>query len=175
MIVQSYPETMQYRGKILLFLLVAFTLNCNGQQISHEVLVPLASIADVNYYHVNQTVGEPMVKALKCDYYHLTQGFHQPRIYFREVEQPKGSGVEVYPNPVIDLLKLELFGVERTDFEVIIFGLDGTLFYNRKISCGRNYRKTESIDMRNYKRGMYFVRVRSLDKKIIRLFKIEKM
>lgn len=175
MVVHTYPETMQYRGKIILFLLVTLTLNSFGQDVSHQVLVPLASIGDFNYYNVNQTVGEPMIEILQCEDYSLLQGFQQPSITPTADDDIKGTGVEVYPNPVIDALKVELFGVERTEFEIIIFGLDGTMFYHRNIECGRDYRNIETIDMSRYKRGMYFVRIRSLDKRIIRLFKIEKM
>ncbi|MBS0011888.1 MAG: T9SS type A sorting domain-containing protein [Bacteroidales bacterium] len=156
-------------------MLVAFMPYCFGQGLSHKVLVPMASVVDVGYYNVNQTVGESMVKAISSDEYHLTQGFHQPSIYITGPARPDGSGVEVYPNPVVDLLKVELFGVERTEFEIIIFGLNGSLFYQRKISCGRDYWQKESIDVSHYKRGMYFVRIRSKDSRITRLFKIEKM
>ena len=166
---------MQYRGKIILFLLVTSTLNFYGQVVSHQVLVPLASIGNFTYYNVSQTIGEPMVEILQCEDYHLTQGFQQPSIKATIPDDDRGSGVEVYPNPVINALKVEFLGVERTNFELVIFGLDGTMFYRRDISCGREHRSIETIDMSRYKKGMYFVRIRSIDERIMRLFKIEKM
>ena len=166
---------MHYRGIIILVLLTGILSKSFGQDISHQVLVPLSSIADISYYNVNQTVGEPVVELFTGESYALTQGFQQPSINMTGPEPPEGNGVEVYPNPVIDKLRVELFGIIEANFEIIIFGLNGTLFHRCSIECGRDYWKIESIDMTNYKRGMYFVRVSSSDGRISRFFKIEKM
>lgn len=166
---------MKYKGIIIVFWLMAGIAECVGQDVSHQVLAPLASTADLSYYNVSQTVGEAMVLTLETSGHDLTQGFHQPGIFISTPEQPKGNGVEVYPNPVVDKMKVELFGHEKRDFEIVIFGLNGSVFYRSKVSCGPDYWKIISLNMNSYKRGMYFVRVISLDNKISRLFKIEKM
>lgn len=158
-----------------MFLLLAMACRCYSQDVSHQVLVPMASVVDVNYYNVNQTVGESIVEGLDASDFYLTQGFNQPSIHVVSSRPSEGSGVEVYPNPAVDILNIELFGFERTDFEIVIFGFNGALLHKEEIICGREHWSIESIDVSNYKRGLYFVRVRSSDNRISRLFKIEKM
>lgn len=166
---------MYQRGILILVLFIAHMAGCFSQDISHQVLVPLSSIAGTGKINISQTVGEPMVEGLYGADYDLTQGFHQPGIDLSRPDPPEGNGVEVYPNPVVDILKIELFGVEETDFEIIIFGLNGTVYYQRNISCARDYWLLETVDLASYKRGMYFVRIKTKDNRISRLFKIEKM
>lgn len=166
---------MKQRGIFIFVLLITLMPRCLSQGISHQVLVPVASITDAGSVSVSQTVGEPMVEGLHGVDYGLTQGFHQPGIDLSSPVPPEGNGVEVYPNPVVDILKIEVFGVEEADFEIVLFGLNGAVYYRRNISCSRDYWRIESLDMGNYKRGMYFVRVKTKDNRISRLFKIEKM
>lgn len=166
---------MKQRGIFIFILLITFMPECLSQGISHQVLSPLASTGDAGSVTVSQTVGEPMVEGLYGVDYDLTQGFHQPGIDLSNPVPPEGNGVEVYPNPVVDILKIEVFGVEEAEFEIVLFGLNGAVYYRRNISCSRNYWRIESLDMSNYKRGMYFVRIKTRDNRISRLFKIEKM
>lgn len=166
---------MQQRGISILILFLALMTEGLSQDVSHQVLAPLSSIADAGSLNISQTAGEAMVEGLYGLDYDLTQGFHQPGIDMSRPEPPEGNGVEVYPNPVVDILKIELFGVEAADFDVVLFGLNGAVYYKRTISCGRDYWRIESVDLGRYKRGMYFVRIKSRDNRISRLFKIEKM
>lgn len=166
---------MQQRGIFIFVLFIMLMAECFSQGISHQVLVPLASVADAGNLNVSQTAGEPMVEGLYGVDYNLTQGFHQPGIDLTRPVPPEGNGVEVYPNPVVDILKVELFGVEEADFELVLFGLNGAVYYRKTISCSRDYWRIEPIDLGNYKRGMYFVRIQTRDNRISRLFKIEKM
>ena len=159
---------------ILLCLLPLFLLT--GQDISHEVLVPVASVVKVGNYYLSQTIGEPVVDYLRTDSYDLTQGFQQPGIsIIDDIEPPAGSGVNVYPNPVVSDLKIELFGTSSKNFDVVIFSINGTIFFRKTYICEGHYWRVETINMQDFKRGMYFVRIRSIDDQIVRLFKIEKM
>ena len=166
---------MQQRGILVFILFIALMAEDFSQGVSHQVLVPLASIAEAGNLNISQTAGETMVEGLYGPGYDLTQGFHQPGIDLSRPVPPEGNGVEVYPNPVVDILKIELFGVEEADFELVLFGLNGAVYYRRTISCSRDYWRIELLDLGNYKRGMYFVRIKTRDNRISRLFKIEKM
>jgi hypothetical protein len=166
---------MLKKGIFILVLLLGIGTSCYSQEISHQVLVPMASVMELSTYSLSQTVGEAMVSTLSYGNYDLTQGFQQPSINMTSPLPPQGNGVEVYPNPVTDILKLELFGSEARDFNVTIFGLNGSVFYQDEINCTSNYWMIESINLSEFKNGMYFVMVRSRDERIVRLFKIEKM
>jgi len=166
---------MHYRGNIILFLWATVVCTSYGQSVSHQVLTPWSNVADINDKSINQTVGESMVEILNGNNYFLTQGFNQPSIRMSVPKQGELKDIAAYPNPVIDILNVELSGYEMTDFEFLIFGLNGTMYKKIEVSCGREAWHKTTINLGNYKRGMYFLRVRSLDNRISRLFKIEKM
>ncbi|MGM0666072.1 MAG: T9SS type A sorting domain-containing protein [Bacteroidota bacterium] len=166
---------MYYRGNIILFLWATVVCSSFGQSVSHQVLAPWSNVADISDKSINQTVGESIVEILNGNNYFLTQGFNQPSVRMSVPRDGEAKGIAAYPNPVIDILNVELSGYEMTDFELLLFGLNGTMYHRLEVSCGRDAWNKASINLGNYKRGMYFLRVRSLDNRVSRLFKIEKM
>ncbi len=166
---------MPKRG-ILLVIFCMSLLYAFPQEITHEVLVPAASVAIGGGYSISQTIGEPIVDFISSGGFDLTQGFQQPGILFEPRPKPQGTGVKVYPNPVYDhYLKLELFGETGADYVVTLFGMDGSIYLRNIYKFEGKYWALESLDLTQFKRGIYFVRVTSSDKKISRLFKIEIM
>lgn len=101
------------KGLILIFPVIISVINGYSQQLSHQVLVPAAGViatAGINY---SQTVGETSVEIFTSSDYLLTQGFQQPRIKFIPVNIPPGHGVMIYPNPVVDIVNIVLFGKQH--------------------------------------------------------------
>ena len=168
---------MKNRGIFILIIGLFSCLSLSGQEISHEVLVPAASVVTNGNYSISQSIGEPIVKLLQADYHDLTQGFQQPlRLDGEDYNSDEtGSGANVYPNPVIYDLTVKMWGDKNREFEVVIFAINGTVFFRRNYKCVGDFRRLEYVDMRDFKRGMYFVRVRSVDDQIVKLFKIEKL
>lgn len=159
---------------LILCLLVSWT-NSLSQQLSHQVLVPLAGIISGNNLNYTQTVGETAVDLFGCSEYLFTQGFQQPGIKMSSEIPPPGNGVKVYPNPVSDYLTIELFGESERTFRVDIIDIEGTVVLSeRKAFTGRFWYK-EPQNIENLIRGFYVVRIMSEDRMIIRTFKIEKL
>lgn len=165
---------MQKRG-IFVILFLTGIVCLRSQELSHQVLVPLASTWHGELYHISQSVGEPMVQYLPGEQWELTQGFQQPSMVYELTIKPQGNGIKVYPNPVSDHLKLEMFGDEQVEYHITIFTIDGTIYLRKSYQCDSHYWRNEVIDFRNFKRGLYFVRVESSPERISRIFKIEKM
>ena len=65
---------MTRRG-IFIILFLTGTVCLRSQELSHRVLVPLASTWHGELYHISQTIGEPVVKYLPGEEWDLTQGF----------------------------------------------------------------------------------------------------
>ena len=166
---------MKKRGIFILLMCLFMWLSLAGQEVSHQVLVPLASVVEIGNYNISQTIGEPFVDYLRTDSYDLTQGFQQPLPSRTIPGQPLGNGINAYPNPVISDLKIEMFGKTSIEYEVVIFAINGIVYFRKNYTCLGPYWQTESINMQNFRRGIYFVRVRSVDDQIVRLFKIEKI
>lgn len=165
---------MRKRGIFILFIVIA-GFNIYAQEISHKVLVSASSVASSGGYFISQTVGESVTTLICNEGYIFTQGFQQPSpMKFTPVEH-SGSGVRVYPNPVQDCLNLELFGERDLEYHVTIFGFNGAIYFIKDYPCKGIFRYKVPIDVSNYHRGTYFVKVVTEDGMISRLFKIEKM
>lgn len=161
--------------RVLMFLLLAYQADTIAQQLSHQVLVPVAGIistGDVNY---TQTVGETAVEIIGSSDFVFTQGFQQPGIKFSKEIVPTGNGVKVYPNPVTDYLYVELFGSGARSFRIDIINLTGSVIQNEKLVFNDQFWHQEPISFEQFSTGLYFVRIISEDGIINRTYKIEKM
>lgn len=163
------------KGLILIFPVIISVINGYSQQLSHQVLVPAAGViatAGINY---SQTVGETSVEIFTSSDYLLTQGFQQPRIKFIPVNIPPGHGVMIYPNPVVDIVNIVLFGETARSFKISMINISGTVIYSFEKSFTEQYYDIQEVFVNNLSRGLYFIRVLSKDGIIDRVFKIEKM
>jgi hypothetical protein len=159
---------------ILLWNLVSF-VTVYSQQLSHQVLVPLAGIATDSKVNFSQTAGETAVEIVGCVQYVFTQGFQQPGIKINPETPPLGTGVKVYPNPVSDHLTIELYGETARNFRIEIVNITGSIAYSDSKVFYTQYWYKEPVDVQNLLKGIYIVRIYSDDGMIRRSFKIEKL
>jgi Secretion system C-terminal sorting domain len=94
---------------------------------------------------------------------------------FVKEEPPAGNGVKVYPNPVIDILKIELFGETARTFKIELITISGTIVRSEKIIFPDQFWNIQEVNVESLSKGLYFVRVISDDGLINRTFKIDKM
>ena len=146
-----------------------------SQQLSHQVLVPLAGLASDNNISFSQTVGETAVEVTECSWYIFTQGFQQPSIKLSGEDAPPGTGVSVYPNPVVDFLTLELFGESGRAFKIEIINITGTVVFTDRLTFIDQFWHRKQYDMDDFIRGFYLVRISTDDGFMNRTFKIEKI
>jgi hypothetical protein len=146
-----------------------------SQQLSHQVLVPLAGLVSDNNINYSQTVGETAVEIVGCFDFVFTQGFQQPGIKASDIVRPDGSGVKIYPNPVSDYVTIELFGDSPRAFKVDFITLSGTIVrtFRQNFSCQFWFREPQ--DIKDLKSGLYLIRIMSEDGLLNRVFKIEKI
>jgi hypothetical protein len=162
-------------ARIMSILLLGVGTTLYSQQLSHQVIVPLAGVISGKSVNYSQTVGETAVEIINCSSYTFTQGFQQPGIHHLTDVQPGGNGVDVYPNPVINDLKVKLFGNIPRDFVVEVITITGTIVISERISFTDEYNYEAAIPMGSLTKGLYFIRIWSTDKIINRTFKIEKL
>jgi hypothetical protein len=160
---------------ILILLLMGSGTNLFSQQLSHQVLVPVAGVISAGEINYSQTIGETAVEIISSPDYIFTQGFQQPGIKLLPGDLPKGNGVEVYPNPAIDNVTIKLFGDISRDFRIEVINVTGTVVISEKLSFIDNYYIEKVIPVDQLYNGMYFFRIVSTDKIINRTFKIEKI
>lgn len=160
---------------VLLILLLVIRIGLFSQQLSHQVLVPLAGIATGGAVNFSQTVGETAVEIIGCSDYVFTQGFQQPGIKLLHETPPPGNGVKVYPNPVTDYVTLELFGNAARSFRIDIINISGNIVFTERRAFSDQFWLKEPINIENLIRGFYLIRITSDDAVISRTFKIEKI
>jgi len=146
-----------------------------SQQLSHQVIVPLAGIVSDSKVSYSQTVGETAVDIVGCYDYIFTQGFQQPGIRQSDDDQPEGTGAKVYPNPADEFLTVELFGESARELRIEIIDITGTTVMTDKKSFNCAYWFKERYNVENLVKGFYLVRVLTEDGFLNRSFKIEKI
>lgn len=166
---------MVKRIKILILCFLSSWTNGLSQQLSHQVLVPVAGVTSSGAINYSQTIGETAVEIIGCLDYTFTQGFQQPGIKLMPEKLPDGNGVDVYPNPAIDNITIKLFGDNSRDFRIDIINITGTIVISEKLSFIEKFYFEKVIPVGYLTIGLYFIRVTSSDKLINRTFKIDKM
>jgi hypothetical protein len=162
-------------GFLLLLLLLGSGKNLFSQQLSHQVLVPVAGVMLAGSINYSQTIGETAIEIISSSGFEFTQGFQQPRITFIPNIIPPGNGVDVYPNPAIDNVTVKLFGETSRDLRIDLLTVAGMVAISEKVSFTDKYYLEKVINIGHLNKGIYFIRIFSTDKIINRTFKIEKM
>lgn len=165
---------MILKGFVTVFTLLLVGEFALSQTISNEVLVPAAAVVLKGSIAYSQTIGEPIVEIIAADGKVLTQGFQQKRILRDDPIFP-GTGVETYPNPAIEYVKVKVWSEKARELRISIINMQGVLLYDKERKYLDPYQEVIEIAISDYKRGMYFIRVTSEDKAIYRTFKFEKM
>jgi hypothetical protein len=165
------------RGTKILFLLLLFATpgRVFSQHLSHQVLAPAAGLMTGPNVNFSQTVGETAVEIIGISDKVLTQGFQQPGIRLNTADAPPGNGIKVYPNPVTEIVKVELFGDAGRSYTILIMSITASVLHTEKVAFGDRFWNIREISMSRFAKGMYFIRIMSDDKIFDRTFKIEKI
>jgi hypothetical protein len=164
------------RGIKILFLVIFGSWgNLYSQQLSNQVIVSAAGVVSTANLSFSQTIGESITEIITSNNFTLTQGFQQPGIKLTVVNPPNGNGVNAYPNPATDYIKIEVFGETARTFLIEVFNISGNTKYIEKLAFDDKFHFIKEIDVTDFALGIYLVRVTSEDKLISRTFKIEKL
>ena len=144
------------------------------QELSHQVLVPVAGVTSTGVISYSQTVGETAIVIFSSSDYTFTQGFQQPGIKLAQAIQREGNGVDVYPNPARENVTVKLYGDISRDYRIDVITIAGTVVISERQSCSDKYNLEKVIPVGVLYNGIYFIRIISDDKVIKRTFKIEK-
>jgi hypothetical protein len=138
-------------------------------------MLPAAGLATAGVMNYSQTIGETAVEIMTGAGFYLTQGFQQPGMDVETELAHSGTGVEVYPNPATDFIRIKLFGDNARKFRIEIISLTGMIASSTNLEFITKYYYIQQIDINKLTIGFYFVRVTSSDGIIKRIFKFEKM
>jgi hypothetical protein len=160
---------------LILLLSLGQATDLLSQQLSHQVLVPVAGVVSTGNISYSHTIGETAIEIFNTPDFVLTQGFQQPMIRFSPEPPLPGDGVVVYPNPAIDEITVRMVGERARDFKIELINISGTVLVSEKISFPGHYNYLKVIPVGSFYKGMYLIRILSSDSKINQIFKIEKL
>jgi hypothetical protein len=162
-------------GILILIIFLGSGTSLLSQELSQQVLVCVAGVTRSGAIEYSHTIGESAVELFSTADLDLTQGFQQPRIIFSKENPPSGNGVNVYPNPVVDFLNVELFGDGSRSFRIEVINISGTLVRTEKVTFSDPFWEIRQYPVDQLIKGLYFIRIVSDDGIINRTFKIDKM
>jgi uncharacterized repeat protein (TIGR02543 family) len=119
----------------------SYTITANTGYYIKDVLVDGISVGAVIIYNFSNVVATHTIAAS----FELTTG--------TAIIQSTDNSINIYPNPVVDKLTVELDD-QSLQYQVRIYSLKGDLKYNE---FGKN--SQFEIDMSNYSTGVYFIQV----------------
>ena len=163
------------RGNVFIILSLFFNFTISAQHLSNQVIAPLGDVISKEGIFYSHTIGETAVELFSTYGYDLTQGFQQPLVKFIPGTKPQGTGVKVYPNPVLDNVYVEFFGSQRANFSILVININGMIMFSDEVSFIENYWQIIDIPVSTLSMGIYFVRIRNEAGTISRTFKIEKI
>jgi len=133
-------------------------------------MAPSGGAAATGTKEMVYTVAEVFTAEAQTDTRHLSEGFINPDlIALMNAENfAPLPGVEIYPNPVKDILHIRL--ENKGNYEIYIFDLTGKKIYTRTFDGDR-----WDVDMRNYRSGFYLVSIVDRENKRMTGIKIQKL
>lgn len=112
--------------KLIITALAFAPLVLFGQTAERQVIASTGDYASTSNLQVSYTVGEAVIATGTSSSIIITQGFQQPTassVGIEEMEQ--GLSVNVYPNPVADILTLEINAANDLTVNATVYNLQG--------------------------------------------------
>ena len=159
--------------KLLTIILVLFTFTGFSQSVSRSVLASGGNVYAGSSYMVTSTIGEPVIGTATQGSYTVSQGFEQG--YFTAPSEIKDITVNyrIYPNPVQDVLFLELSADKAPNLKMSIFDVSGRCLISNEINFAGNNAKI-SQDVSNFETGTYLIKFQDSEGKILHTLKFIK-
>ena len=145
-----------------------------AQSIEREVVEVGGGYTTTDNVHLSFSIGEVVTKTNRNHNVILTQGFEQGRITLVLGVDEVGNKLKInaYPNPVIDIINLEMNKRSFIDLSLRVYDLQGVLMIKRPIFTDN---VQEQINIGQFQPGIYQFALFSSDEKLVESFKILKL
>lgn len=144
-----------------------------GQSISSSVIASGGGSYEAGGISLSWTIGELAVETFTTSNLILTQGFQQGYYEITSVNDPlvKSIDLEIYPNPAIDFINIEIKNTEVKSVRLELYNIDGALITNEQWeNTGAPYK----VQLNRFSANQYILKVIDLDTKNLSTFKIIK-
>ncbi|HNS17389.1 MAG TPA: T9SS type A sorting domain-containing protein [Bacteroidales bacterium] len=158
-----------------LFLIAGLACFSQAQSLIPEVIASAGDIFTSKNGSLSWTLGEAVTETISSENSLLTQGFQQSFLQILKVDSPEDPdvGVTVYPNPVKDLLTVEITSLEKEpQIQLELFDFVGQRIYDQTI---RSQTHKEQLDVSPFSSSLFVLRVINLNSHLTQSFKIHKV
>lgn len=158
---------MKYITTILFATLIVFA---NAQTTTPEVISSAGDYFENSNLSVSWTIGEPITETHTAGTATITQGFHQGLYTIIAVEEqiPQGIIVNVYPNPTTDYVNVEIKNQNSNNFHIYLYDELGKLLISNR------YENIMQINISEYAKATYFLKILNTENNTINSYKILK-
>lgn len=156
----------------ILFFITGGAITAAAQSLSPTVLSSSGGFGSSDGTSLGWTTGEVMVRTFSDGSTLLTQGFHQGNLTVSTaVDEMSESAmdVQIYPNPVDDILNVEFKNMVDQTIQVKLVDLTGKTVLRKEFSQPSN---AVRLNLNSVSSGSYMLEVRAADKR--KVFKIVK-
>lgn len=158
---------------LLMFGLLASGMFSFSQSLTPEAIFSSSGNHLVGGYgQISWTMGDISIRRLKTPTLVLTEGFLQTRLTLtgiEDVSDMNGIDLKLFPNPVKDILHIQIEGNEFHRLNFDLFSLDGRKILH--ISPDMVMKSTE-IDFNGFQTGIYLLKISGNDMKVYRTYKL---
>lgn len=152
---------------LLMTCMILLSVSIQAQQ---QVLTSSGSLASTENGSLSWTVGEMMTSSWIQSEVMLTQGFQQSQLRVTNIFETDGlKGIQVYPNPVKDLLNLRNDSPEVKTMIIKLIDMNGRILEAKDIHTDEY-----QIDFSKYAAGSYILEVIDTEHEIMGTYKILK-
>lgn len=144
---------------ILILILSLYTLFIQAQSIERQVVGSVGGQSDSGTMNVDFTLGEVAVQTVQTGSVFLTQGYHQATESTINTEELNVTvQYKMYPNPVTDIIYLEL-ETENNNLETFIHlvSIEGKIVDVKKINL--DFKNKLSFNIKELSSGTYFIKI----------------
>lgn len=143
-------------------------------ELSPTVIASGGGFAESGEISLSWTIGELAVTTLSQGEIKLTQGFQQGFVIGTGIQlDPIHWNINAYPNPVQNELHLQFRMPESKSFLMEMQDISGKIL-SQKVYKEVYENDVITINMYDYKTGIYFLRVTTTDRSQVRIFTINK-
>ena len=156
------------------FLLVVFWGSIFSQSTSPQVLSNGGDSYNILGITIDWTLGEPIIETFLNDGFALTQGFQQGSLIITRINELADLNykIKVFPNPTAAQLNMRIQHpqIQKTALRYLVIDLQGKILLQGRVDS-----YFQSLDLHQFSRGMYLLKLFEESNNHLQTFKIVKI
>jgi len=157
---------------IFLILCITLTYSTVCQTINSEGLFSAADHFSNSFAQISWTLGENQTSTYRNEELIMTQGFLQTKLSIIESNHfpvLDDFSIDVFPNPVQDILNIRSTSTKNKDLYIDLFSFDGKKIHTYRIN---RFNMSSEIIFTGFQSGYYILKVFTKDHSFLKTFKI---